>query len=167
MNNAERMKGRIEIAQDVITKLQAEEIIARTGDYLAGLIPAHKGELRDVLVKNNPKCTACALGSMFLCVVRKHDDFDLDTKSMIVRSLRGDVRHIDEDDMRAKISPWFTEDESDVIETIFEGELEAMSDRDRLIFIMRYIIDHKAGALIEEDIIDAGKALIEKQGLRV
>lgn len=74
---------RVTIAKDVIAALQSKKIKPQTSIYTS--LVANKAintsepekQLQDVLL-SLPTCSACAIGSMFVCTVIRHDQLKID-----------------------------------------------------------------------------------------
>lgn len=147
----------VAIAKDVIAQINAKKFIAEQGVYLGGAIrdktPSflkaknEDKELQDILLKQNPKCRVCALGSVFLSKIRLQDDFKL-------RALHINRQFISDADMRRNLAKFFSAEELCEIEEAFEGVCEydypslyemqwKIKVSDLLIFIMKQIIAQK------------------------
>jgi hypothetical protein len=110
MNGLTRNQARVAIMQDVLVQLTEGELTAREGVYLNrstqfAVEVSRAGPERDL-----PECSACAIGSMFICAVRLFDDF--------VRVGNGTVFS---GTMIRRLRPYFADRELREIERTFEA----------------------------------------------
>lgn len=149
---------RVAIAKDVIAQLESGLIIkAKSGTYFASegvnkavakaiqksdddWLDDIELDLRDVLVSEQPTCSACAVGSMFICATLRQDNFNVVGDDIDRSSMEGQLTYFEPDQLwaieDAFESSWKLSDE----ETMTKGE---ESDKKRLIAIMQNIIDNK------------------------
>lgn len=129
--NMSLARKRVAIAKDVLDSLKTRKIIASAGTYVGGkpedlmslneIWDENKSDyvtkdekdgkqFRDVLVENNlPSCTACAVGSIFMCTVLRHDDITVN-----------DCNSGDDESMRSYLKKFFTRTQLDLMESAFE-----------------------------------------------
>lgn len=123
-------KEAVAIAQDVINQINLKRYRPQTGVYIG---PNFKpGDLQSQLLKmdrEGKKCTACALGSVFISTVRLHDNYEVPVAMRynsvtddwdIPTKQGGDIS--DADMLVPKLTEFFTEEEIGRIEACFEQE---------------------------------------------
>jgi hypothetical protein len=129
MTKEERAKQRlaIRVAKDIIAQLDLKSIKPKTGTYVRSLWneDAYEvGKLTDSKKQAKllqKKCDACALGSMFLSLVKLDNDFDFDIDIITEDNGEGcGVFELQEDAMRNRLHDVFSRDQLDLIETAFE-----------------------------------------------
>lgn len=122
-NAMPKNRQRVAIAKDVITSLNTKEIVATQGSYLNSrqLWPDSKEffseekenldkQVRDVFIdKNPPKCTACAVGSLFVCAVKRHDAITI-----------GEMNTFDRGNLTDYLDKFFDQDQLHLMEDAFE-----------------------------------------------
>jgi|SRR6185369_5172464 len=121
-----KAEKRVAIAKDVLKWIKTGVAKAETGTYFR--IPQLDGdeginselfgnlELRDIIEKNQLKCTVCAKGAIFLSSLMKRNNFTLNMLSSY-----GEVRGQECCD---RVSDIFTRTQLDLIEDAFEGTYE-------------------------------------------
>lgn len=102
-------KQRVEIARDVMRAVDAGIIDPQQGSYL-DIGRDYLDNTYDVTATGNVKCSACAIGSVFACVVAK-------TKSLL------EVGAASSDEMLKYLSRWFDAKQMRLMEAAFEGSL--------------------------------------------
>jgi hypothetical protein len=149
MTKAEK---RVQIAKDVIERLDAKQIMAAQGTYveaddaLKGKLVAapRETQLSEIFADFDP-CKACALGSMLICAVTKANE-------LTIEDMGGLLSHRDTKVIFGKnpfnyLERFFDEDQLEKIENAFElrdgWENDAvydMNDDDRLRYLMSNIV---------------------------
>jgi hypothetical protein len=152
-------RKRVAIAKDVIRSIELDKIITpNSGIYFDNRYfnriyyydETSDFEIRDILLENTPECTACAIGSMFLCTVLRDDNLSVK-----------EFNTTHEQNFRGIIRRFFDEAQLDLIECAFERSpryctklsnldddvqkavnfgKKYTKDRNRLIAIMKNII---------------------------
>lgn len=139
---------RVAIAKDVLAQLAVGRIKAHSGTYFKAKVGNKtfkaEGEVQEALAKI-PTCSACALGSLFVCTVEKADKLKLSDLSndFVVEEWddRGQIREkvasVDSDSMHTYLKGFFSLDQLFLIENAFEvsdinsrSEFEETSDSD-------------------------------------
>lgn len=109
---------RVAIAKDVLASIRSKRITPEKGTYLEmasdkqdpfGYETPLAAQVRDLVVGG--KCTACAVGSMFLCAVERHDDLTVAEASDRVDISLG---------MKQFLARFFDYDQIALIESAFE-----------------------------------------------
>lgn len=138
-------RKRITIAKDTIAALKTKKIIAETGEYLGSSYRLNGDKL-----PNNYRCSACALGSMFVGLTTRVKDLSVKKPEAVLSAL-----HIE-------LKPYFSRIQLYAIEAAFEyrrimhtyiiGSALATcchlfgssypDDDERLVAIMQNIIDN-------------------------
>jgi hypothetical protein len=71
----------VAVAKDVLLQLEYKKYKARTGTYISAnalnLPNAYDGDLQDLMLTKNPRCTVCAVGSAFLSMARLGDELTI------------------------------------------------------------------------------------------
>lgn len=168
-------KQRVAIAQDVIASINAGVLKTRPQAYIAGKLPAKLAQ-KDVWKAVKPdeaeavqrKCTACALGSMFLAKIKLGNQVhwgDLNVS-------HNEEIEVDVDSLFEHLLHYFSKKQICLIESAYEQHLRRFSDfgsythivnrypadddeaqalkfgsrfqnhKDRLLAIMQNIVDH-------------------------
>jgi hypothetical protein len=155
-------KQRVAIAKDVIRSIGSEDTITpKPGTYLDNwnfdearfyYSDKYNMEIRDILLQDLPECSACAIGSMFVCAILRDDDLTL----YKFREKHGE-------DYRVKLRKFFSQGQLDLIECAFEtsygynrlgrtGKIVSQAvkfgmkydnDRERMLAIMKNIVTNK------------------------
>jgi hypothetical protein len=128
---------RVEIAKDVLLKLDSKKIVAKHMTYLRADRPIvseaayDDGQSMKMILQDIPQCRACAMGSLFVAAVDRFNEFDasridsndIDDPGLDLGSLDGALRdHFDADQLQ-------------VIERAFEKW--TIFDKDRKPFVWR------------------------------
>jgi len=118
------------VAKDVLSRIKAEAIIPKRGVYLRSrklavlILKSKPGiELQKLLrMRKAPPCTACAIGSIFLSIVRLRNEFT--TRFAAARNWEHHQpgMTIGSYDMRQRLHEAFTPDELERIENYFETD---------------------------------------------
>lgn len=104
-----KSEKRVTIAKDVIAAIKASWLVPTTGTYLE--VTESVATPDDVRKADEiTECNACALGSVFVCALKRDTTIELDGDN--------DGQY----EMRSKLSPYFEEDQLDLIETAFESD---------------------------------------------
>lgn len=121
-------RKRIEIARDVLRQIRIGRLIPENGTYFDAQLPSGterisgEAEASEAMAKLE-RCTACALGSVFMCAVQRFD------KVKLMDLGHGHVGGHDWDDsfsvgserMREYLKSYFSSTQVYLIETAFEG----------------------------------------------
>lgn len=124
----ERAKQRVALAEDVIVKLRAGQIIAVTSRYVdsnnmnEAIYKYDEGVELQTLLRDVPSCEACAKGSLFLTEVMKNDNYKV--------SRYNDLSDICSPQIARRLT-MFDDNQLDLIETAYEREV-IMEDNDYL-----------------------------------
>jgi hypothetical protein len=170
-------RKRVAIAKDVIRSINQDKIIIpESGTYLrksslnkfidfddwdwdyeemTSIQPEDKNkDVRDILLTTMPKCTACAIGSMFVCTVLRddnltlgefHDKHDIDYRNKLLNFF-DDMQlgliesAFEQSNMNRK---WYrTDDFKGLVDRAIDFGSMYSSDKKRMIAIMENIIAH-------------------------
>jgi len=150
-----KAEKRVAIAKDVLAQMSANKIRAERGLYVNKMIPSNKlgSEVCDLNPMNTRGgCNACALGSMFLCAVDKHDKLKVgDLEEINVYGPDGIHQRgveIFREDTAEYLGKFFSQDQLNQIELAFESGRcpateSASDDNATLRLIMENIIANK------------------------
>jgi hypothetical protein len=122
---------RIAIAKDVIRSVEVEKTIDPQKDryLLSDAVDRYRGdiskELKDIII-NDPTCSACAIGSMFVCTVLRHDQI---TFSNYLNSEKYE-------NFRPYLRNFFDHNQLNMIESAFECKCRCVNE-----YFVRNIFD--------------------------
>lgn len=149
MKTAKKMtkaQMRVAVAKDVIAQVKIHNMTGQRGVYLKKrILHRHVGlDLQDV-IRDEPKCTVCAIGGAFISTVRLFDEFKVESFH-VARNWT-----IDDSEMRKRLAGIFEFKQLGLIESAFEGHLvglgvlytRILDDSARLTVIMRNIVRNK------------------------
>jgi hypothetical protein len=153
---------RVQIARDVIAQVKSRRLVAMRGNYGMVLLSSDEWDawmndheptdLRALL--SGKRCEACALGSMFLAAVDRHDKIAMPPARADTFTRREETRYL---------SSFFSASQLDLIESAFESTniceytrcfqdtvqratkmfLSRVRPRQRMIQIMQNIVDNE------------------------
>lgn len=116
-NKFGKLKQRVEIAKDVLEQLDAKYLIAKPGNYVDYRLTLNshddEQEIKEALDKRK-SCTACGIGSLFVCTVKKFNKIKFGDLSY------GTGSSISQDDIHSYMGKYFTSFELYKIEAAFE-----------------------------------------------
>lgn len=161
---ATREEKRVQIAKDVLLQLSLRRITPKSTyftnesaelkfkDSKNGLDDGQYRQVQDIL-KETPRCEACAIGSVFVATVDRLDE--LTTRNMWAIDEKVDmVKYLSEK------MELFNYEELELIEEIFEDYVRSkkpLSQRKRLEKMMEYIIKTKGAPLTMEGVYNEFK----------
>lgn len=167
MSKAEK---RVQIAKDVLLQIEAKRIKPQAGVYIQAKVKNtfafgkewddpiinEKEQVQDTL--KNATCDACALGSMFICAVDRHDRLRIKNLNTFAVSAYPKDKNAEIElggsDMYDYLSKFFSSDQLVAIEDAFEGDYKDISsDKKRLKAIMNNIIKNN-GKFVRDDIVE-------------
>ena len=115
-NNSSKSQKRVMIAQDVIARVEAENLIAKTGTLVEiGDFDDDSLPLKEAINSQEASCSVCAKGSLLCAFVGRVNKFTIDdiTEDCIL-SIDGKVHR--------KLKELFTPVQLDLMEIAFEGK---------------------------------------------
>jgi hypothetical protein len=174
--NMNPSQKRVAVAKDVLAMIEARRIRARAGTYLSlqrrvkGVKP--ETEVQEILLES-PTCTACAVGSIFVCTMLRNDNLTINEFTGDPTIDRGEMDRDalgSGDGLYDAVAWLFSKGQLALIEAAFEGgyvncypdygsDTEARaekfhdtytSDEKRLAAIMQNIIDNKGTFVLPE-----------------
>lgn len=115
---------RVRIAKDVLASLKANKIIATPGSYCDVNSNNYKSlenkSFQKLLLKENEvSCEVCAIGSLFVSLVSRENDFRFKSNQLISG---GTEAVLGIKDMIKKLHPLFTKKQLFLMELVFEGD---------------------------------------------
>ena len=119
-----KSQKRVQIALDVLTQLRTKRIVAQAGMYFEGTLSkdelqvSENTDMQEVL-RNTETCTACAVGSLFVCAVERFDKFkatDVFDYDEVDKEFEIDIDQFD-----SYLEKFFTPKQLGMMEAAFEG----------------------------------------------
>ncbi len=174
-NKMSKTNQRIQIALDVLEQIKAKRIKASKGEYFKinstknvpeqfkttnrfSFHPEINGDLKKI-VSNVETCNVCAIGSVFLCVVERKNNFEVQHKSIYRNEFELNLHEI-----KKYIEKFFTNEQLAKIEAAFEKEfvsyvniLKIENPKDYEKFCKKYKSEQRLTLIMENLVVNNGK----------